>query len=140
MGCITADGWRLAAPRIDPLNARDVAQHPVSRVSCGTQKEPRYSGQTWRLSSGNQLAGYLASILEPPGGTGRMPPNRPAALIAKLRLGSLEGPHQFSIRVGLTNIDLESGSVGAQNNFVAARSSDGVGHGRSRIGLSVSKS
>ena len=89
--------------RFGPADVDHVRQFAAAATGNGLYQQPGHGGSIWSRSTRNGFALYFASILEPPGGTGKMGADHLPVLVQKFSVRSLECPMSIG-----TGIDLRA--------------------------------
>lgn len=125
---VAAVRGRLAAVRVDALNHVHVAEQAFSVVAYDVDQEPGDGSGIERVDVGGGLAGNFAAVFQLPGGPGGVLADDFVFAIFEFGVGRFEGPGKLAVGAGLAGVDLRSGGVREQGNFLAGGKLDGIGH------------
>jgi hypothetical protein len=107
---------------MDSLDARYMAEHTVSGMASGGQKQPRNCAGIRRIDPSYCLARDFTPIIVFPGGPSKVPPNYCSLLVVKVGFWRLQRPAHLAVRSSLANIDLGARRACLQDNLLVSRS------------------
>ena len=113
---------------MNALDATNPAKRTITRMRSNRNEQPRNRIRIGRIDSPHSFPGDFASIIQLPGRPSIMMADNRTPLVMELSLRSLQSPSKLTITPSLTNVNLRASRMHLQNNVLARRRFDCVGH------------